>query len=150
MRAMKFKDLVSAIVVILLLFLVLRYEYTESVKQIPSSRSNTKQDALFDGVTSSELSRLIENKHNFILIDVRTSSEYKKEHIPGAVSIPFSQIKSKINQFKKSDAIILYCESGPWSRVAYNDLKKMGFQNIRILINGIVGWKWEIGGQVEK
>ncbi|MDH3974990.1 MAG: rhodanese-like domain-containing protein [Deltaproteobacteria bacterium] len=147
---MKFKDKVSVAVVLFLLFLALRYEYMESVRQIPSSRSNENKEALFDGITSSELSRLITNKHEFVLIDVRSSGEYRKGRIPGALSIPFSGIKSKISRYNKSDTIILYCESGPWSRVAYSELKKMGFENIRILINGIVGWKWEIGGQLEK
>lgn len=150
MQAMKFKDKVAAIIVLFLLFLVLRYEYLVSVKQVPSSATRKNEESLFNGLTSNELFRLISNKHEFILIDVRSSVEYDKGHIPGALSIPFSEIKSKIGQFNKTDSIILYCESGPWSRVAYNDLKKLGFENVRILINGIVGWKWEIGGELEK
>ena len=143
---MKLKDIITALIVLLLLFLVILYEYKESKKQIPTSASKENKESLFNGVTSNELSRLIENKHKFLLIDVRTKSEFNKGHISGAISIPFSQIKSDISQYNKKDSIILYCESGPWSKVAYKDLKNLGFDNVRILINGIVGWKWEIKG----
>ena len=146
---MKLKDKISAVVVIFLLFLVIRYEYNESIKQIPSSAVKENKESLFDGLTSNELSRLIANKHKLILIDVRSAGEFDRGHIPGAISIPFSEIKSKINQYDKKESIILYCESGPWSRAAYKDLKNLGFENLRILINGIVGWKWEIKGQLE-
>ena len=145
---MKIKDIIAALVVFSLLTLVIIYEYRVSVEQIPSSASDRRENALFDGVTSKELSRLIAKKSNVTIIDVRSPGEYEDGQIPGAISIPFSEIKSKSTQHNKNDALILYCESGPWSKVAYNDLKELGFENIRILTNGIVGWKWEIKGEL--
>ncbi len=44
-----------------------------------------------------------------VFLDVRGTSDYIAEHITGAVSIPETQIESRINELNPNDWIITYC-----------------------------------------
>lgn len=65
-------------------------------------------------------------KDNYIIVDVRTESEYNEEHVTGAINIPYDQIDSKANLDKKK-TILVYCKSGKRSNIAYNSLKELGY-----------------------
>ena len=79
-----------------------------------------------------------------VLIDVRTSDEYNREHIPYAVNIPLDQIET-IN-YQKDTTIIVYCQSGMRSREAVNKLVNMGYTNLYDLDGGLLNW----GGSLEE
>ncbi len=44
-----------------------------------------------------------------IWVDVRSSSNYKESHIPGAISLPEDEILERLNELSTSDWIIPYC-----------------------------------------
>ncbi len=142
------KERLSIAAVFAAMLLVAVYEYRESVKQIPSSGG--KEEALFMGVSSRELQEMINRGDDFILVDVRSPSEYRNGHIPGAISIPFPEIKAGMKELDRTKTVVLYCRSGPWSRIAYREFRDAGFSDVRVLRNGIVGWKWEVNGAIEK
>jgi rhodanese-related sulfurtransferase len=58
----------------------------------------------------AELNQMLERKENINIVDVRTSEDYSKGHIPGAISLPRS---SWISHFglKKDRVNIIYCYS---------------------------------------
>lgn len=143
-------DKVSLTIVFILLLSVAYYEYRVSVNQIPVTDSGKAEESRYAGITSKDLSQLIIADADVLVVDLRQKRIYNKGHIPTARSIPFSEFAAKSGKMNKGANIILYCESGPWSRLAYDQLKENGFKNIRILINGYVGWKWEINGKIEK
>ena len=77
------------------------------------------------------LERLIEKgSHEYILIDVRTPTEYSSGHIPTAINIPVDVISSMPPEAKNDDLIIVYCRSGNRSAVAKGILEDLGFTNI--------------------
>ena len=52
---------------------------------------------------------------NFLLVDARPASKYEEEHIPGAVSIPYTKLKEKgadLLPAEKDTAMVFYC-GGP-------------------------------------
>jgi rhodanese-related sulfurtransferase len=79
------------------------------------------------------------NKHQYVLIDIRNSSEYKSVHILGSINLPINSIvkkkylKSKnlilINRGYSSDTLVKRCAK----------LKKQGFR-VSILKGGINFW----------
>ncbi|MDD4012256.1 MAG: rhodanese-like domain-containing protein [Sphaerochaetaceae bacterium] len=83
-------------------------------------------------------------KGGYILVDVRTSEEYKTGHIPGAILIPNeSIIDKKPSLLPDLDAsIIVYCRSGRRSADAAAKLLKIGYKNIYDL-GGIIDWPYE-------
>ena len=65
---------------------------------------------------------------NILLIDVRTSEEYKEGHIEGAINIDFYQENVFNSYFKKIDntkPVYIYCRSGNRSRKTSNKLIQM-------------------------
>ncbi|MGY8949423.1 MAG: rhodanese-like domain-containing protein [Flavobacteriales bacterium] len=80
---------------------------------------------------------------NILLIDVRTSEEYKEGHIEGAINIDFYQENVFNSYFKKIDntkPVYIYCRSGNRSRKTSNKLIEMGFVKIYDLKDGYVSW----------
>ena len=73
----------------------------------------------------TELEKIIE-KDNYIIVDVRTNSEYIESHIKKAINIPVDEIDNNI-ELDKSKTILVYCKSGVRSNRAYLILKELGY-----------------------
>lgn len=79
-----------------------------------------------------------------IIIDVRTTAEYKTSHIKNAINIPIENIENEIKHLAdKKDLILVYCKTGMRSNMAATKLTEMGYENTTD-IGGIVSWKGEI------
>lgn len=63
-----------------------------------------------------------------LVIDVRTHTEYSKEHLSYSQNIPLQDLKSSLHLLKKDRPIITCCASGIRSISAKNILKKAGFE----------------------
>ncbi|MBE9536721.1 MAG: rhodanese-like domain-containing protein [Proteobacteria bacterium] len=145
---MKKKDFISISLLLIFLSAVVIYEYGESIRQVSKEGVDKEGKPYIRTVSSKELQQMISSDLDFALIDLRSKEQYDEGHIPSALAIPFPELPSRLNSFEKTSNIVLYCKSGPWSRVSYKDMQKKGFSNVKILQNGIVGWKWEINGEL--
>jgi rhodanese-related sulfurtransferase len=66
-----------------------------------------------------------------VIVDVRTPSEYKSGHIPGALNIPLDSIKSKSGDLKsKNKVVITCCRSGARSGMAKSILTSSGIETV--------------------
>lgn len=127
---------------------VIAFEAKRTIREMPvTDLSQITADKLA-GVTSQGLLEKMRNGDNFTLVDLRRPEDFRTGHIRGAINIPIGDIESGYSALGSDGEIILYCNSGPWSRQAYKILQDRGHKNLRILINGIVGWKWEVNGEV--
>lgn len=68
-------------------------------------------------------------ENNYIIVDVRTESEFAKEHVKGALNIPYDEIDEHIS-LDKDKIILVYCLSGNRSKNAYDTLKELGYKVI--------------------
>lgn len=81
-------------------------------------------------------------KNEVVLLDVRPPEEYKQEHLPGAISIPLSELKKRMKELPNDREIVAYCR-GPYcvlAAEAVEKLKKAGFRASR-LDEGLYEWK---------
>jgi len=78
-----------------------------------------------------------------ILIDVRTSEEYREGTIPGAMSLNIhsEDFKLATDYLPKEQEIIVFCQSGDRSNEAFEMLKSLGFKNISQLVGGYDVWR---------
>jgi len=65
-----------------------------------------------------------------LLIDVRTSSEFKKGALEGAVNIPLTTLKQCSLGVPANSPILLYCVSGILSHEAKLHLEQKGHRNV--------------------
>jgi rhodanese-related sulfurtransferase len=81
-----------------------------------------------------------------LVIDLREVREFESSHIPDALNLnllskDFIQFFEKLN---KDAAVLLYCEDGTRSNVAYNFLKEQGFRNVYSLAEGLSSWDGQL------
>ena len=94
-----------------------------------------ERDAL-EEVDAQELLRRVKSGET-ILIDVRPEEGFRAGHIPGAISVPISELKARLKDLPKRTEIAAYCR-GPYcvmaiDAVAY--LKKQGYSAHRLDID---------------
>lgn len=69
-------------------------------------------------------------------LDVRLPSEYKDNHLDGAINLPLFMLRPKLAVLNKNTAYIVYCDGGRRSAVAAFVLTQKGYE-ARVLANGI-------------
>ena len=101
--------------------------------------------ATYDQISGAEAKALMDSESGYIIIDARTHEEYDQGHIPGAILIPEYEIADRAEkEFPDKDQLILvYCRSGRRSKIAAEELVKLGYTNVKEF-GGIIGWKYEI------
>ncbi|MBT9583855.1 rhodanese-like domain-containing protein [bacterium] len=77
---------------------------------------------------------------NLVVLDVRERAELVGGVLPGALSIPLSQLRERMEQVP-SGTLLVYCASGMRSRFACSWLSKAGRQEVFNLAGGIEAWR---------
>jgi rhodanese-related sulfurtransferase/DNA-binding transcriptional ArsR family regulator len=80
-----------------------------------------------------------------LVIDVRPSEEFAAGHIPGALSVPLSELKARLPELSREAEIVAYCR-GPYCVLApqaLEILRRAGFR-ARRLNEGLP--EWRLGG----
>ena len=94
-------------------------------------------------ITVQDLKKMIDNKEDFQLIDVRETFEYEMSNLSG-LNIPLAGLLLEADQISKDKPVIMQCRSGARSAAAINQLEKQfGFTNLYNLKGGILAWKAE-------
>ena len=79
-----------------------------------------------------------------VLLDVRTSEEYKGGHIPGSKNVPLQAIDKVSSVAENKDTVLfVYCYSGARSRQAAGLLQRMGYTNVNN-IGGIAAYAGKV------
>jgi phage shock protein E len=97
-----------------------------------------------ESINSEELKELIDKKDTgYVLIDVRSESEYNSGYIPTAINIPYTQIQKHSEEIPKDKLIIVYCKVGGRAETARKKLIELGYENV-INFGGINSWEYEL------
>jgi len=97
-----------------------------------------RRDAL-DGLT---VEQLLQQRDNVVLLDVRPQEEFALGHLPGALNIPVTELRARMDELPRAVHIVAYCR-GPYC-VLSNDavamLREAGLTAQR-LAAGYPEWK---------
>ncbi len=78
-----------------------------------------------------------------VLVDTREAPVYGRAHLPGAVSMPLEEIRSRLAELHMlPGAPVLYCRSGDKSKALAEELAKDGI-GVAFLEGGVLGWEAE-------
>ena len=101
--------------------------------------------ATYEQIDGAKAKALMDNESGYIIIDARTQEEYDQGHIPGAILIPEYEIAERAeNELSdKNQLILVYCRSGRRSKIAAEELVKLGYTNVKEF-GGIIDWEYEI------
>lgn len=78
---------------------------------------------------------------NIFVVDARDADQYQQEHIPGAVNIEWRQAVERRQELPTDRMVVFYCNSGSLSAQAVAALRILGMDNVKVLQDGIEGWK---------
>jgi rhodanese-related sulfurtransferase len=94
-------------------------------------------------ITRDDLLRQMMTEKPPLVVDVRSQREYNRDHVPGAVHIPFYSIGSGLHAmgYSKQDPVVLYCEHGPRTGIAGFSLYLSGYEKVYSLDGNMKGWR---------
>ncbi len=105
-------------------------------------------------VSLEELKAILEKGQSVVVVDNRPKADFARQHIKGAVSLPWEKDVSEKAQeiLPKDKLIVTYCDCGPGesdSADVANQLILAGFDRVKVLANGWTPWL-QAGYPVEK
>lgn len=93
-------------------------------------------------ISAEEVAKKLVRKEDFKLIDTRESHEFEQGHLPKAIHLSKGvierDIEKKIDDYNKE--LVLYCGGGYRSALAADNLRKMGFTNVKSMAGGWREW----------
>ena len=98
----------------------------------------------YEQITPAEAKEIMDERDGYVILDVRTQEEYDEAHIDGAILIPDYEIADKAESVlkDKDQLLLVYCKSGRRSKLAAEELVKLGYTNVKEF-GGIIDWPYE-------
>lgn len=100
-----------------------------------------KARGALERVSGEELLRRVRRKEVLVL-DVRPADEFRAGHIPGARSMPVSELKRRVAELPRSKEIVAYCR-GPHCVMAIEAVELMRRKGLRAvrMEHGVMDWR---------
>lgn len=102
-------------------------------------------------VTPDQAEKLLKEKKDVVVLDVRTPEEFKSGHIAGAKNVDFQSddFKKQVAALDKSKTYLVHCAAGGRSSRALKVLDENKIGQVYHMDAGFSGWK-EAGKPVAK
>ena len=112
---------------------------------VAACQEKTEQSPAYQQISAKEAKEIMEEEKEYIIIDARTEEEFSEGHIENAILIPEYEIAEKAEQEipDKNALILVYCRSGRRSKIASEELVKLGYTNVKEF-GGIIDWPYEV------
>jgi hydroxyacylglutathione hydrolase len=66
------------------------------------------------------------------IIDVRTSAEFSKGHVEGALGIPYTRLRSRLDEVPRGRKLFIHCGSGKRASLAASYLQSEGYDVVHV------------------
>ncbi|HOJ13394.1 MAG TPA: rhodanese-like domain-containing protein [Deltaproteobacteria bacterium] len=91
-------------------------------------------------VKAEELKRWLMRHGQYAVLDIRSREQYRREHLDGAVNIPFSELHERYHELARDRGYLVVDDQGFRSFLASCYLAEKGFQVVR-LYGGMAKWR---------
>jgi rhodanese-related sulfurtransferase len=91
-------------------------------------------------LTPQSAQRLLKERQNVYLLDVRTVGEYQQMRLADAHLIPIDQLTRRLGEIPRDRPVIVYCAVGSRSAQVFNYLARNGYAEVYNLDGGIYAW----------
>ena len=98
----------------------------------------------YEQITAEQAKTIMDTEKDYVIIDARTEEEFAEGHIENAILIPEYEIKDRAEKElpDKEQLILVYCRSGRRSKIASEELVKLGYTNVKEF-GGIIDWPYK-------
>lgn len=100
-------------------------------------------DEYIDTIPAERVKKLLDSGEKIVFVDLRPAGDFHKGRVPGAISIPVSELQKRYAEIPKSGRIVLYCSCPPGGvdeSYSYLMLRGKGYRNVSVLENGFTAW----------
>lgn len=93
-------------------------------------------------IDAATLERLLAERADIRILDVRTPAEFESAHIPGSYNVPLDTLGEHAEELARhvNAPLMLVCRSGHRASTACERLASSGMPNLHILAGGIQSW----------
>ena len=103
-----------------------------------------KKSSTYEQITAEQAKTIMDTEKDYVIIDARTEEEFAEGHIENAMLIPEYEISERAEKElpDKEQLILVYCRSGRRSKIASEELVKLGYTNVKEF-GGIIDWPYK-------
>ena len=104
-----------------------------------------EKSSTYEQITPQQAKEIMDTEKDYVIIDARTEEEFAEGHIENAILIPEYEIATRAEKElpEKEQLILVYCRSGRRSKIASEELVKLGYTNVKEF-GGIIDWPYEV------
>jgi rhodanese-related sulfurtransferase len=107
---------------------------------IPKPAENTPQPV---NISADQAEKVLKEKKDVVVLDVRTPEEFSKGHIEGAKHLNYHDpdFAVKLAALDKNKTYIVHCQAGGRSSKTIEIMKDKQFQSVMHMSEGFKGWQ---------
>ncbi len=128
------------------------YQEFCGIPQQGDASVNEEENINYGVLDVAQLKKKIEEKEDFVLVDVRETHEYEIAKIPGSILIPLGEVSTRFSELEqyKNKEIVVHCHHGGRSMRAVQFLSEQGFEHLKNLEGGIDEWSLQVDSTVPR
>ena len=87
-----------------------------------------EKSSTYEQITAEQAKTIMDTEKDYVIIDARTEEEFAEGHIENAILVPEYEIVNRAERElpDKEQLILVYCRSGRRSKIASDELVKLG------------------------
>jgi hydroxyacylglutathione hydrolase len=93
-------------------------------------RAEDRPVARIEAIDLEELARRLDAGEGPQVLDVRNDGEYESGHIPGALHIPYAELRGRLDEVPRDRPVATICKAGKRSGLAASILQREGFEGV--------------------
>ena len=112
---------------------------------LTACNGENNKTSTYEQITAEQAKTIMDTEKDYVIIDARTEEEFAEGHIETAILIPEYEIKDRAQKElpDKEQLILVYCRSGRRSKIASEELVKLGYTNVKEF-GGIIDWPYDV------
>ncbi|WPQ61276.1 rhodanese-like domain-containing protein [Chitinophaga sancti] len=112
------------------------YGYIPDINEWVNAGGVPEQETV---ISINEFKELYSN-NSIQVVDLRSATEYKSGHISKANNIFIGHLPENMNKISRDKKVVIHCQSGDRSTIAYSLLAREGFNNVLNFSEGMDKW----------
>jgi len=105
-----------------------------------------KQMGLAPSVTLQKVKKKLDDKDDFVLLDVRSPLEWKAGHIkaPQVKLLPLPELRRRLGELPEDTEIVTLCRTSIRAYQAQRIMMGAGFKNVKFMDGSMAAWPYDV------
>lgn len=93
-------------------------------------------------IDPASLKQLLDEGRRLVALDLRPAAEFGRGHLPGARSLPATELRARVADVPRGPLLVLYTAASTDDAVAaYHFLRAHGYPRLFVLEQGLAAWR---------